>query len=63
VLNLYNGAAHGVRLDTLMSSADEKHTRIALDLLAWYARHGENCPEFMALGQQLTDEARMNAAA
>lgn len=55
VLNLYNGAAHGVRLDTLLSSADEKHTRIAMELLAWYARHGENCPEFMALARHLRE--------
>lgn len=58
VLNLYNGAAHRVRLDTLLSSADEKHTRIALELLAWYARHGENCPEFMALARELAEQAR-----
>lgn len=57
VLNLYNGAAFAVRLDTLLSSADEKHARIALELLAWYARHGENCPEFMALAGQLAYEA------
>jgi len=58
VLNLYNGAAYGVRLDMLLSSADEKHTRIALELLAWYAKHGENCAEFMALGKELAERAR-----
>ena len=58
VKHLYNGAAHGVRLDKLLSSADEKHTRIALELLAWYARHGENCPEFMALARELAEQAR-----
>lgn len=54
-LHLYNGAAHGVRLDNLLSNADEHHTRIALELLAWYAKHGENCPEFMALARDLRE--------
>lgn len=57
VLNLYNGAVHGVRLDNLLSSADARHTRIALELLAWYARHGENCHEFMTLARELAGDA------
>lgn len=55
VLHLYNAARHGVRLDNLLSNADEHHTRIALELLAWYAKHGENCPEFMALARDLRE--------
>lgn len=54
-LHLYNGAAHGVRLDNLLSSADERHTRIALELLAWYAKHGENCIDFMDLARDLRE--------
>ncbi len=55
VLHLYNGAAHGVRLDNLLSNADERHTRIALELLAWYAKHGENCIDFMNLARHLLE--------
>lgn len=54
-LHLYNGAAHPVRLDNLLSNADEYHTRIALELLAWYARHGENCIDFMDLARYLVE--------
>ena len=54
-LHLYNGAAHGVRLDNLLSNADARHTRIALELLAWYARHGENCIYFMDLARDLLE--------
>ena len=55
VLHLYNGAAHGVRLDNLLSNADARHTRIALELLAWYAKHGENCIDFMKLARHLLE--------
>lgn len=54
-LHLYNGAAHGVRLDNLLSNADARHTRIALDMLAWYAKHGENCIDFMDLARHLLE--------
>lgn len=54
-MHLYNGASNGVRLDNLLSSADARHTRIALEMLAWYARHGENCPHFMDLARQLRE--------
>ena len=54
-LHLYNGAAHGVRLDNLLSNADERHTRIALEMLAWYAKHGENCIDFMDLSRDLRE--------
>lgn len=54
-LHLYNGAAHGVRLDNLLSNADARHTRIALELLAWYAKHGENCIDFMDLARYLRE--------
>ena len=54
-LHLYNGAAHGVRLDNLLSNADARHTRIALEMLAWYAQHGENCIDFMDLARDLRE--------
>lgn len=54
-LHLYNGAAHGVRLDNLLSNADARHTRIALNMLAWYAKHGENCIDFMDLARHLRE--------
>lgn len=54
-LHLYNGAAHGVRLDNLLSNADARHTRIALEMLAWYAKHGENCIDFMDLARDLLE--------
>lgn len=57
-LHLYNGQRHGVRLDNLLSSADERHTRIALEMLAWYAKHGENCLEFMGLARELIERRK-----
>lgn len=54
-LHLYNGAAHGVRLDNLLSNADARHARIALEMLAWYAAHGENCIDFMDLARHLLE--------
>ena len=55
VKHLYNGGAHPVRLDNLLSNADEYHTRIALELIRWYADHRENCPEFMRLARELVE--------
>lgn len=55
VLHLYNGGVHGVRLDNLLAIADERHTRIALELITWYGRYVENCPEFMALARELAE--------
>ena len=55
VKHLYNGAAHPVRLDNLLSNADEYHARIALELIRWYADHRENCPEFMRLARELVE--------
>lgn len=54
-LHLYNGAAHGVRLDNLLINADERHTRIALEMLTWYAKHGEDCIDFMDLAGDLLE--------
>lgn len=54
-LHLYNGAAHRMRLDNLLSNADERHTRIALEMIAWYAKHGENCIDFMDLARYLLE--------
>lgn len=59
VCHLYNGYAHGVRLDNLLANADARHARIALELMAWYACHGENCPEFMALARELAARAEV----
>lgn len=55
VKHLYNGAAHPVRLDNLLSNADEHHSRIALELIAHYAKHGENCGVFMDLARRLVE--------
>lgn len=55
VKHLYNGAAHAVRLDNLLANADEHHSRIALELMAWYAEHGENCAVFMDLARHLVE--------
>lgn len=62
VRHLYNGSDHSVRLDNLLSSADERHTRIALELMTWYAEHGENCPVFMALARELVEQECAAAA-
>lgn len=58
VKHLYNGAAHPVRLDNLLANADERHTEIAQRCIAWYARHGENCPVFMNLARHLVERDR-----
>lgn len=55
VKHLYNGGMHPVRLDNLLSNADEHHARIALELIAHYAKYGENCPEFMRLARELVE--------
>lgn len=55
VKHLFNGSAHPVRLDNLLSNADEHHARIALELIAHYARYGENCADFMALARDLVE--------
>lgn len=65
VRHLFNGAAHPVRLDNLLSNADERHTRIALELIAHYAKNGENCTDFMDLARYLVERdcAPANASA
>lgn len=55
VKHLYNGAAHPVRLDNLLSNADEYHCRIAFELIRWYADHRENCKVFMELARYLVE--------
>ncbi len=65
VKHLYNGAAHPVRLDNLLSNADERHAGIAIDLVKHYAEHGENCIYFMDLARHLVerDQAAAERAA
>lgn len=53
VLHLYNGNEWTLNITTLLANADELHTRIALELQAWYARHGENDHAFMALAREI----------
>ena len=55
VKHLYNGAVHPVRLDNLLANADERHAKIAQRCIAWYAEHGEDCPEFMDLARHLVE--------
>lgn len=52
VLHLYNSRWEP-DLPSLLANADEEHVRIALELMASYARNGENDPEFMALARQI----------
>ncbi|MDO8933355.1 MAG: hypothetical protein Q7U97_13255 [Rhodocyclaceae bacterium] len=54
VLHLWNDG-NEVRLANLFGNADEKHTRIALELIASYTRHGENDAHFMRLANEIRD--------
>lgn len=58
VLHLWNNDDWPVKLADLMACADERHERIAIELIASYGHNGENDPHFMALGKQLA-KARM----
>lgn len=62
VLNLYN-SAHPCQNGQLLANADSHHKRIALELFASYARHGENDPHFMALAGEILDERKAQKAA
>ena len=53
VLHLYNGNNWMTDLPSLLGNADEEHTCIALKCIAWYAVHGENDPDFMALAREI----------
>ncbi|MFV0662740.1 hypothetical protein [Denitromonas sp.] len=52
VLHLFN-CKWPADIHSLLWNADERHTAIALELLAWYARHGENDRDFMALAGEI----------
>lgn len=54
VLHLYNFNFE-FNLGRLLWGADQRHTRIALDLIASYAVNGENDPDFMALAVEIRD--------
>ena len=53
VLHLFNGNEWTLDITSLLANADELHTRIALDLMAWYAKYGENDQPFMALAREI----------
>lgn len=57
VLHLFN-SGHSMRLSDLLINADEHHRRIALELIASYASHGENDPQFMALAAEIFDRRK-----
>jgi hypothetical protein len=44
-----------IELGRLLMNADTRHTRIALELIASYATHGENDPHFMNLANEIRD--------
>lgn len=60
VLHLWNDG-WPVRLGNLMANADARHKRIAFELIASYAEHGENDPHFMHLAEEIRDLVRDRA--
>lgn len=54
LLNLY-GLRSDRNLNVLFTNADEHHKRIALELIASYAHHGDNDPQFIALAGEVRD--------
>lgn len=52
VMHLWN-SSYQVRLANLFGCADEHHTRIALELIVSYTRHGERDPNFMNLADHI----------
>lgn len=56
VLHLWNDTFK-VRLASLFGGADTEHTRIALELITSYTRHGERDPDFMRLSDEIKDTA------
>lgn len=62
LLNLYGdwlGLGKNLNLNTLFIDADEHHKRIALELIASYAHHGKNDPQFIALAGEVCDFERI----
>lgn len=62
VLHLWNDG-NPMRLGSLLLNADRRHQGIALDLIASYARHGENDPHFMHLANEIRDLQKAAAEA
>lgn len=53
VLNLWGGKP--ANLSLLFMNADERHTRIALELIASYSHYGENDSHFMGLAAEIIE--------
>lgn len=53
-LHLWN-SRNPVDLAFLLSGADQRHQRIALELIASYAEHSESDPHFMNLADEIRD--------
>lgn len=62
VLNLWN-SNYPCQNGQLLANADAHHKRIALELFASYARHGENDPHFMAMADEIRDERQAQKVA
>ena len=56
VLHLYNDEDWPVRLGSLFWGADEEQTQAALEMMASYARLGENDPAFMEVARRLAEK-------
>ena len=56
VLHLWNDN-YPVRLSHLFGFSDERHTKIALEMIVSYTHHGERDEYFMDLAQQLREMA------
>ena len=56
VLNLFNNS---IKVDMAsVMRRDFRHTQAALDMLLWYAEHGENCPVFISAGRRIAEEGQ-----
>lgn len=56
-LHLWN-SNNKVAIADLFGNADARHTRIALEMIASYARHGESDPDFMRLADEIRDRQK-----
>jgi len=61
-LNLYNGSDWPVDMGSLASYLDSNYWAIALDMMEWYRKYGENDQAFMGLCRQMADQ-RLSARA
>lgn len=57
VLNLWGGRP--VNLSKLFWDADEMNTRIALECIASYTKHGENDSQFMSMAAEIIDNEQV----